>query len=253
METTELAAVLPDVHQTYLAVPTSAPPAWGAVFALALGVAGRSVATIAAMPLGSYLGGVIGWRNVFLATAGLGAAAFVWQFLVLPSLAPAGQARPGTLLAVARRPRVGMGLLAVILAFSGHLAFFTYLRPFLETVTGVSVKSLSALLLGFGAANFVSNSLAGPLLRRHLRPTLTLTPLLMSLLAAGLLALGHLPLVVAVLVALWGAAIALVPVGWSTWVTRTVPDEAESGILLLLATGATVRALRPGPAPATGR
>jgi predicted MFS family arabinose efflux permease len=32
-----------------------------------------------------------------------------------------------------------------------------------------------------------------------------------------------------VLVAIWGMAFGGVPVAWSTWITRTVPDEAESG------------------------
>ncbi|MCJ8054113.1 hypothetical protein GB928_008060 [Shinella curvata] len=30
------------------------------------------------------------------------------------------------------------------------------------------------------------------------------------------------------MVALWGLAFGAVPVAWSTWITRAVPDEAES-------------------------
>jgi predicted MFS family arabinose efflux permease len=39
----------------------------------------------------------------------------------------------------------------------------------------------------------------------------------------------------AVLVAIWGMAFGGVPVAWSTWITRSVPDEAESGGGLLVA------------------
>ena len=119
--------------------------------------------------------------------------------------------------------------------FTGHFAFFTYLRPFLEGVTGVGVNGLSAILLGFGAANFLGTSLAGPLLERSLRLTLLAMPLLMSLLAVGLVALGQWPALHAALIALWGMAFGAVPVAWSTWVTRTVPDEAESGGGLIVA------------------
>ncbi|MCV5948748.1 efflux RND transporter permease subunit, partial [Escherichia coli] len=35
------------------------------------------------------------------------------------------------------------GMLATILIFSGHFAFFTYLRPFLETVAQASVEGVS--------------------------------------------------------------------------------------------------------------
>ena len=49
-----------------------------------------------------------------------------------------------------KRPQVGLGLVAVVLVFGGHFAFFTYLRPFLETVTGVDGAVLSAMLLVLG-------------------------------------------------------------------------------------------------------
>jgi predicted MFS family arabinose efflux permease len=47
---------------------------------------------------------------------------------------------------------------------------------------------------------------------------------------------GSVPLVTAVLVALWGCAFSIIPVGWTTWLTRTVPDQAESGGGLFVAT-----------------
>ena len=67
--------------------------------------------------------------------------------------------------------------------------------------------------------------------------------------AAGLaLAVWHVGLPVhAVLVAAWGMAFGAVPVGWSTWMARAVPDETESagGILvaavqIAIAAGAAV-------------
>lgn len=39
----------------------------------------------------------------------------------------------------------------------------------------------------------------------------------------------------AVMVVLWGLAFGAVPVAWSTWLTRTVPDQAESAGGLLVA------------------
>ena len=50
----------------------------------------------------------------------------------------------------------------------------------------------------------------------------------MVVLGVALVALGRAPVIDAVLIALWGMAFGGVPVAWSTWVTRTVPDEAES-------------------------
>jgi DHA1 family purine ribonucleoside efflux pump-like MFS transporter len=203
--------------------------------ALSIIFSGVSVATVAAAPLGSYFGHLIGWRNVFLIATAIGVFAFAWQWFTLPRMASNGSARMGTLLEVMKRPAMRAGMLAVILVFTGHFAFFTYLRPFLETVTGVGVNGLSGMLLGFGVANFIGTSLAGFLLERNLRLTLLLMPLAMGTMALVLVLLGRAPVADAVLVALWGMAFGCVPVAWTTWITRTVPDEAESGGGLIVA------------------
>ncbi|ARP84259.1 MFS transporter [Bordetella genomosp. 8] len=203
--------------------------------ALSVMFSGVSAATVAAAPVGSYLGGTIGWRNVFLVASALGLLALVWQLATLPRMAPSGHTRLGTLLDVLKRPGISMGMLAVIVVFTGHFAFFTYLRPFLETVTGVGVNGLSAILLGFGVANFIGTSAAGFMLERNLRLTLALMPLLMGGLALALAALGSAPFADSIMVALWGFAFGTVPVGWSTWITQRAPDEAESGGGLIVA------------------
>lgn len=203
--------------------------------ALSIVFGGISVASVVAAPLSSYFGAVIGWRGVFIAAAAVGLLALVWQALVLPPLAPSGQARLRTLFGLLKRPPVGVGMAGVVLGFAGHFAFFTYLRPFLETVSHVGVGGISGTLLAFGAASLLGTWLAGPMLARSLRGTLAAMPLVMSLLAAGLVAAGSVPALAAALVALWGFFFAVLPVGWSTWLTRTVPDEAESGGGLLSA------------------
>lgn len=203
--------------------------------ALSIIFSGVAVATIAAAPLGSYFGHLIGWRNVFYAAAAIGAIAFAAQFATLPSMAPSGTTRLRTLVDVLRRPTVGIGMFAVTLVFTGHFAFFTYLRPFLEDVAGVGVNALSAILLGYGVANFLFTPVAGRALERGLRPMMIAMPALMVVLGVALSLFGRFPLIDAVLVALWGAAFGGVPVAWSTWVTRIVPDEAESAGGLIVA------------------
>ncbi len=192
--------------------------------ALSVMFLGVSLATVFAAPVGSYVGDIVGWRNVFLGAAVLGALALVVQLATLPSLPPRGHSRFGTLVEVLARPGVGFAMLAILLVFTGHFAFFTYIRPFLETVTGVGVEGVSGMLLGFGIATFFGNYLGAVLLERSMRFTLTIMPLVMGSLSAfgGSLA-GD-----AAMVALWGLAFGAVPVAWSTWITRAVPDEAES-------------------------
>jgi predicted MFS family arabinose efflux permease len=193
-----------------------------------------SIATVVAAPLGSYLGGLMGWRNVFLIAGGFGMLAVIWQYVTLPPMPTEKAATVGTILHVLKRRKVKSGMLAVLLLFIGQSAFFSYIRPFLESVTRVHVNMLSAILLAFGISNFVGTTIARYPVERSLKFTLIALPMLMSCAAAGLVFFGDITLPAALLISLWGFAFGIIPVGWSTWLTQTVPDEAETGGGLLV-------------------
>ncbi|NTF06322.1 MFS transporter [Agrobacterium rubi] len=212
-----------------LVPPASIPRALSMIFS------GVSAATIVAAPVGSYVGELAGWRSVFVLTALLGVVAFVMQFLTLPKLPATGTSSIKTLGVVLARPGIALGLVAATLVFGGHFAFFTYLRPYLEADIGAGIGMVSALLLGFGLANFVGTLLAGSLINRSLKVSLAALPLSMAVIAL-LIVTTHPPLpLAAVLVAAWGFLFGAVPVSWSTWLARTIPDEAESAGGLLVA------------------
>ncbi|MBV8796191.1 MAG: MFS transporter [Hyphomicrobiales bacterium] len=203
--------------------------------ALSILFSGVSAATVLAAPVGSYLGDVLGWRDVMLIAAAIGALALVVQFATLPSLAPSGSARLGTLVEVAMRPGIGIALLAAALVFTGHFALFTYVRPYIEIVTHAGINAVSGVLLGFGIANFFGAYFGGMIIARSMRLTRVIMPLAMGIVGLVLSVAGGSIIAVAAMVALWGLAFGAVPVAWSTWLARSIPDEAESGGGLLVA------------------
>ena len=153
----------------------------------------------------------------------------------------------GTVFRVLRRPQVPMGIVAVTLFFLGQLALFTYLRPFLETVTRVDVPTLSLLLLLMGGAGLLGTSLIGRVLRTRLHGVLIGLPIAMAAVAVALTAVGGTLVPVGVLLVVWGLLGTAAPVGWWTWLSRVLPDDAEAGgglmvavIQLAIALGATV-------------
>ena len=194
-----------------------------------------SIATAIAAPFGSYLGNVIGWRATFVVAAALGVVALVWQLVALPSLPPNAQSRLRTLVEVLGRPKIGPGIFSVLLVFAGHFAFFTYLRPFLETQSHIDVNGVSVILLLFAIAGFAGNTVAGALLGKKMRLVLITAPLLLWAIGATLMLMGTNIWATATLITIWGFAFGTVPVAWSTWIARMVPDEAESGGALLVA------------------
>ena len=197
---------------------------------------GVSAATVFAAPFGSFFGEILGWRGTFLAAACVGAVALLVQILTLPSMPSVNNARLSTAFAIARRPGVVAGLLAILFAFSGHFAFFTYLRPFLETVTMVGPTGVTVILLMFGIGTFVGNWASSLLIARSMRATLTVTPLSLSIAAIWLAVAGGTVMIDAAVATLWGVLFGIVPVSWSTWLTRIAPDATESGGGLVIAT-----------------
>jgi len=61
---------------------------------LAICNGGNALATVVAAPLGSYLGGVIGWRGAFFCLVPVALTAMVWQWISLPSM-QTGPRKPG--------------------------------------------------------------------------------------------------------------------------------------------------------------
>jgi len=187
-----------------------------------------SIATVVAAPMGSFLGGLIGWHNVFLIAAAVGVIALLWQAVALPDMRAESPTKFSTMFKVVQRPKVKEGMLATLFIFMGYATFFTYLRPFLEVVTGVNETSLSTILLGFGIANFFGTTLARLVLEKSLKYSLIIVPVLMGAIVAGLVVFGGSQFVAAALIAFWGLTFGIIQVGWPTWLTRTLPDEAES-------------------------
>jgi predicted MFS family arabinose efflux permease len=158
--------------------------------ALAILFAGVSAATVFAAPLGSLIGTYFGWRSAFVAAAGLGALAFLAQLLSLPAMRSDRAAGIGMLLGLLARPGVGLGMFSFLLVFVGHFGFFTYLRPFLETVTMAGPLAVTMILLIFGIGTFAGNSVSSRLIGHSLRVTLIAMPVFLALLAVLLATMG---------------------------------------------------------------
>jgi len=203
--------------------------------AIALIFGASSLASVFAAPASSFLSGLIGWRNVFVASAILSGGAFILQAVTIPSLRTLSATRLRTIIAVLRKPQFAPGLLAVVFVYCGYFVAFTYVRPFLEMKTAVGPTGLTAILLGFGVANFIGTALAGRLVETRLRQSLVWLPAMLALVAVAIVLGGRSTWLTAVFVFAWGAAFGPVSVVWSAWATRTVPDQAETAGGLLVA------------------
>ncbi|ENI5904797.1 purine ribonucleoside efflux pump NepI [Citrobacter freundii] len=186
-----------------------------------------SIALVIAAPLGSFLGGIIGWRNVFNAAAVMGVLCTIWVVRALPSLPGEPSHQKQNMFSLLQRPGVMAGMIAIFMSFAGQFAFFTYIRPIYMNLAGFDVDGLTLVLLSFGIASFVGTSLSPMILKRSVKLALAGAPLVLALSALVLILWGSDKVVAAGIAIIWGLLFALVPVGWSTWITRSLADQAE--------------------------
>lgn len=214
---------------TRLVPPASVSRALGTMYM------GNAVATAFAAPIGSYLGGIIGWRGVFWALVPIVALNLLWHWRSLPSMPP----QPGTdslgPLALLQRRNVRFALPAVMLTFAGAFSAFTYFRPFLENETHVSLAQLSLMLFGLGLAGFVGTRAATAVLERHLYRLLGWAPFALAAVTLLLWQVGAMLWPVAITLVVWGVLNSAIPVGWSAWLAHGVSDQPESAGGLIVA------------------
>lgn len=187
---------------------------------------GVSLGTVAGVPAGTFAAGVLGWRSVFEIAAVLSILVTLVLVKTVPRLPP----QPGADLAGMRtllksRP-ARLGLLAVLMVFSGQFAAYTYISPFLIDHAAMSTNALSVVLLGFGAAGFLGNVMGGWAISRNARWTLLLSASLIGLPLLLLVLTSLMPLTI-VLVMLWGVGFGLLPAAMQSWLFSLTPGRLE--------------------------
>ncbi|WP_151987807.1 MFS transporter [Acinetobacter oleivorans] len=213
-----------------LVPPLSVPKALGLLNG------GNALATTIAAPLGSFLGSIIGWRGAFFCIVPIAIVALIWQFKSMPSLpAILSVEKSKNPFGLLKRPIVLYGMTGILLLFMGQFTLFTYLRPFLETVTHVDATMLSILLLILGLAGLVGTFVISLTLHQHVYRYLILIPFIMALIAGAFVLGGEHLWFVAILMGLWGFIGTSAPVAWNTWLAQTLHQDAEIGGGLMVA------------------
>jgi DHA1 family purine ribonucleoside efflux pump-like MFS transporter len=188
---------------------------------------GVAVATIAAVPLGAWLGELWGWRGVFFLAAGVAAAALIVQASALPHVQPAPGGGLRALGSVLRSGAVLAGLFALLLVFSGHFSGFTYIRVATDSLAHLPASAFAVLLLVYGLANFAGTAVAGPLADRAPRVGVILFPAALGIGMVLMHATGSSPAGLFITAALWSFGFGGVPTTFLSWGARVEPTRLE--------------------------
>ncbi|GAA3133182.1 MFS transporter [Streptomyces rameus] len=198
--------------------------------AIAVVLAGITLALALGVPAGTALAGVVGWRAAFGAPALLAVLLVGWVRLRVPGFPGEPRHERVPLVRVAVRPGIRPVLSVTLFLLLGHQVMYTYVGPF---AAHAGYGRTDVLLAVFGTATVGGIWLTGVLIDRYPRRTLLAALALVAgvLLVLGLAAGARGPLVAAV--ALWGVAFGGAPTLIQTaLVDASGPADADAATSL---------------------
>lgn len=134
--------------------------------AIASMVLGLTVANLVGVPAATALGGIAGWRLVFVVIAGLALLCVAGMLVTVPRDAVTARPSIGAEFAALRRPAVLLALGTVVVGCGGLFAFYTFIAPMMTDLAGFGTGTVPVLLAVFGLGMTVGTVAGGRLADR---------------------------------------------------------------------------------------
>ncbi|WP_405529106.1 MFS transporter [Streptomyces canus] len=182
---------------------TAAGPA-GTSRALGLLLGGMTLANVAGVPLGSWLGQVSDWRGPFwvLAALSAGGAAVIGRFI--PDEERSERRSVRAEFTALRQGRVWLVLSATALLLGGILATYTYISPLLTERAGIPTWGVPLVLTGYGLGALLGTTIGGRTGDRRPLATLITAAAASTVVLFSLVFLSTSPVATVVLVTVMG-------------------------------------------------
>jgi predicted MFS family arabinose efflux permease len=137
--------------------------------ALAVAMVGTPIALSLGVPLGTWLGGFMGWRMAFGLMSGMTLVLIAWVLIKVPDYSGQSSSQRMALRDVFFTPGVRSVLGVVFTWMLAHNILYTYVAPFVSKA-GLA-NDIDLVLLAFGVAALAGIWVTGRLVDRHLRTT----------------------------------------------------------------------------------
>ena len=191
--------------------------------AMAIAMVGTPIALSLGLPMGTWLGSLVGWRTAFWVMSLLTLFLIVWVVSKVPDYPGQKRGEVMPLLRVFSTPGVRPVLAVVIAWMLAHNLLYTYIAPFVQSA-GLE-KRIDLVLLVFGLAALVGIWIAGKLVDKLLRVTVLISLATFTLVALVFGIASMSPTVIYSGVAIWGLTFG----GAATLLQTALADTAGDG------------------------
>jgi DHA1 family inner membrane transport protein len=202
-------------HGTYFGVAalvaaSLAPPDRRAS-AVGLVMLGLTGATLVGVPVAAWLGQHWGWRTAFVFVGMIALIACMLVRRGVPDLPAAHGASPLRELSALAKPQVWLTLGIGAVGFGGMFAVFSYIKPTLIEVSGLSLNAVPLVLALFGAGMIAGNLVGSRFADKALMPTIAGVLVWSALVLGAFVFTAHHVVSAAVTVFFVGTVVALAP------------------------------------------
>lgn len=189
---------------------------------------GVSAASVFGVPISNFIGIHFGWRQAFWLMAVFSVIAFTGITVLIPQINSKSSIGFAALKSVFKSSTLWKIYSATLLAVTAHFAAFTYIEPWLNTQAALGKSIIPMVLFVYGIAGLAGNFLTGLVIDKYLKPTVSISVLLIGavLLFTGLSGSTLSGTAVFASIIIWGVAISGIFVGFQTWVLRMAEDKA---------------------------
>ncbi len=188
---------------------------------------GVSAGMVLGVPIASLLASTVSLQIAMLFFAIVNAIVFIATLVFFPSMPVKERLSYGAQVSVLKKTPTLLSIVTVLLINSSIFGVYSYLAEYLRTITHISGKSISVMLVLFGGANIIGNIVAGKLLTKDAIKSIVSFPFVLGFVYIILFLIGQFTLPMAIMTLVWGILAGIGNNINQYWITSAAPEAPD--------------------------
>lgn len=165
---------------------------------------GVSAGMVLGVPVASFIANMMSLQVAFFFFAVVNIFTLIATILFIPSMPVKEKLSYGSQLFVLTQGKMWFSIFAVLFLNAAIFGVYSYLAVYLDVITNMSANIISVMLLVYGLANIVGNIIAGRLLINYPIRSVTMFPIVLSLIYLIFFFVAEYTILTAMIILVWG-------------------------------------------------